>query len=63
MFLRAFAPRKICAPCLARLTDESLLRTDERLEAMVSAGTLHATIARCLNCAEEFRVYWHDATA
>ena len=56
-FLQDFAPRRICAWCLARLTDEPLLTTERRLEAMVRDGSVSKAPARCLSYDEQLPGY------
>jgi hypothetical protein len=56
-FLQGFAPRRICAPCVATLTDEPLLATERSLEAMVRDRTVTVGPGSCLNCGETVRAY------
>jgi hypothetical protein len=56
-FLGFFAPRVICAPCLARIVDEGAAPTFAWLEGKVADGSLSVTKAACLNCEDMTTVY------
>ena len=57
-FLLAMMPRRLCAGCLARLTEEVLLATQRRLDAMVRDKTVGVIIGTCGICQAEFPVFW-----
>ena len=60
VFLEMFESRLICAPCLARLADATLMPVGVWLDGKVASGGMIRVNAPCLNCEETATVYRLD---
>ena len=60
VFLEMFESRLICAPCLARLADDSETPVGVWLDGKMAMGSMVRTKALCLNCEETTTVYRLD---
>ena len=56
-FLQQFVPKRICAVCLAQVTDEPYLHAERRLEAMVRDGAVSLALGPCTNCLQTLPTY------